>query len=75
MIIGFIAGALAGILIGILTGRYSLIASLLAPIFGLLRPIPPIAFVPLVILWFGLHAWARIFFSLRTVSIIYEKVS
>jgi NitT/TauT family transport system permease protein len=61
VIIGFIAGALAGILIGILTGRYSLIASLLAPIFGLLRPIPPIAFVPLVILWFGLSEGGKYF--------------
>jgi ABC-type nitrate/sulfonate/bicarbonate transport system permease component len=50
-----------GIIVGILTGRYQLVASFLTPIFGILRPIPPIAFVPLVILWFGLSEGGKYF--------------
>jgi ABC-type nitrate/sulfonate/bicarbonate transport system permease component len=61
VVVGFIAGALAGILIGILTGRYRFFSNLLSPLFQLLRPIPPIAFVPIVILWFGLSELGKWF--------------
>lgn len=61
VLVGFIAGAIAGILVGILTGRYQFIANLLTPVFQLLRPIPPIAFVPIVILWFGLSEFGKWF--------------
>jgi ABC-type nitrate/sulfonate/bicarbonate transport system permease component len=58
---GFILGSVAGIFFGVLTGRFRLFESLLGPIFHLLRPIPPIAFVPIVILWFGLSESGKIF--------------
>jgi NitT/TauT family transport system permease protein len=61
VVIGFVSGAICGTFIGILTGRYQLIANLLTPIFQLLRPIPPIAFVPIVILWFGLSELGKYF--------------
>ncbi|MEM8571474.1 MAG: ABC transporter permease [Pseudomonadota bacterium] len=61
VVIGFILGALAGSIVGVLTGRYELLAALLSPVFQLLRPIPPIAFVPIVILWFGLGETGKYF--------------
>lgn len=61
VVIGFIAGSAAGVLIGVLTGHYQLLSNLLTPIFQLLRPIPPIAFVPIVILWFGLSELGKWF--------------
>ncbi|MDZ4872206.1 MAG: putative aliphatic sulfonates transport permease protein SsuC [Chroococcidiopsis cubana SAG 39.79] len=61
VVIGFAAGAIAGIIAGILTGRYQCLSNLLTPIFQLLRPIPPIAFVPIVILWFGLSELGKWF--------------
>ncbi|MBE9138645.1 ABC transporter permease [Nodosilinea sp. LEGE 07088] len=61
VIVGFVSGALAGVVIGILTGRYRLFSNLLTPLFQLLRPIPPIAFVPIVILWFGLSELGKWF--------------
>ncbi len=51
---GFFSGVAAGILLGILTGTFPVVSGALAPIFQMLRPIPPIAFVPIVIVWFGL---------------------
>src|SRR6476620_5293264 len=48
VVIGFASGAAVAIMVGLLTGRYQVISNLLAPIFQLLRPIPPIAFVPIV---------------------------
>jgi NitT/TauT family transport system permease protein len=59
--IGFIAGAAVAILLGLLTGRYAIVSNLLTPIFQILRPIPPIAFVPIVILWFGLSELGKWF--------------
>lgn len=59
--IGFVAGTLVGVGIGLLTARFVLVSNLLTPIFQLLRPIPPIAFVPIVILWFGLSEWGKYF--------------
>lgn len=61
IVVGFAAGALVGVGVGGLTGATPLAAALLAPVFQLLRPIPPIAFVPLVILWFGLSEWGKWF--------------
>lgn len=66
VLIGFVSGSVAGMLIGVLTGRYQLLSNLLTPIFQLLRPIPPIAFVPIVILWFGLSEvgkWFLVFWG------------
>lgn len=59
--IGFFFGSLVGVLVGTITGRFRFAANLLSPIFGLLRPIPPIAFVPMVILWFGLSEMGKYF--------------
>lgn len=61
VVVGFVSGALVGIIVGVMTGRYALISAFLSPIFQLLRPIPPIAFVPIVILWFGLGEMGKYF--------------
>jgi len=61
VVVGYAIGAVLGALVGILTGRYVLISNLLTPVFQLLRPIPPIAFVPIVILWFGLGEGGKYF--------------
>ncbi len=58
---GFAIGAVAGVMLGILTGQFRLISSFLSPLFHILRPIPPIAFVPIVILWFGLSEAGKLF--------------
>lgn len=60
-VVGFTLGAVIGVFVGMLTGRFNFIASLLTPVFGILRPIPPIAFIPLVILWFGLTETGKYF--------------
>lgn len=61
VVIGFASGAICGVMLGVLTGRYALVSSLFSPLFHLLRPIPPIAFVPIVILWFGLSETGKFF--------------
>jgi NitT/TauT family transport system permease protein len=61
VVTGFTLGAVAGVVLGVLTGQFPLVSSLLSPIFHILRPIPPIAFIPIVILWFGLSEAGKLF--------------
>ena len=61
VLVGYLSGAVVGILVGIITGNNVLVSNLLTPVFQLLRPIPPIAFVPIVILWFGLGELGKYF--------------
>lgn len=61
VVVGFVSGAIVGIFVGVMTGRYALLSAFLSPIFQLLRPIPPIAFIPIVILWFGLGELGKYF--------------
>jgi len=51
---GFIAAAIVGVPIGIAMGTFYSMESLFAPIVGTVRYMPVLAFVPLVIIWFGL---------------------
>lgn len=61
VVLGFILGSTIGVFAGILTGQLPVVSSLLSPVFHILRPIPPIAFVPIVILWFGLSEAGKLF--------------
>ena len=52
--IGFGIGAGLALPLGLLMGARPRIYELMNPLVQILRPIPPIAFIPLAILWFGL---------------------
>jgi NitT/TauT family transport system permease protein len=52
--VGFVIGAGLALPLGIAMGARSRIYEALNPLIQILRPIPPIAFIPLSILWFGL---------------------
>ncbi len=51
---GFLLGAGLALPLGLLMGARPAVYALLNPMVQVLRPIPPIAFIPLAILWFGL---------------------
>ena len=51
--IGFAIAALVGIPIGIAMGMSPLVFRQMTPVVGFLRPIPPVAWIPLTLLWFG----------------------
>lgn len=51
---GFAIGAGLALPLGLVMGARPLAYQLLNPVLQLLRPIPPIAYIPLAILWFGL---------------------
>jgi sulfonate transport system permease protein len=59
--LGFLIGASLGLFFGVLTGILPRAELLLDSSFQMLRTIPPLAMIPLVILWFGIGEQARIF--------------
>ncbi|MHB1237185.1 MAG: ABC transporter permease [Gallionella sp.] len=51
---GFVVGAILALPLGLIMGANDRVYKLFNPLIQILRPIPPIAFIPLSILWFGL---------------------
>lgn len=51
---GFLLAALIGVPMGVLVGRSARAYALIEPWIELARPVPPIAVLPLVVLWFGI---------------------
>src|SRR5215210_6767304 len=54
MLLGFFIGSLLGIFTGMLTGRVKTINFSLVPLIQMFRPLPPVAIIPLVIVWLGI---------------------
>ncbi len=53
VLVGFLLASLAGITLGVLLGWSRFLSDLIRPVIESLRPIPPIAWTPIAILWFG----------------------
>ena len=58
---GFVGATAVGVPVGLLLGWSTRAAQALNPVIQVLRPISPIAWIPLSILWFGLSEAAPIF--------------
>ncbi|WP_114392847.1 ABC transporter permease [Oleisolibacter albus] len=54
VLMGFLVGGVLALPLGLLMGSSNLIYRWMNPLIQVLRPIPPIAYIPLSILWFGL---------------------
>jgi len=61
VLLGVFFGALVGIPLGFAMGLTSFARGLLDPVVEFMRPIPPLALIPLVILWFGIDEMAKVF--------------
>ncbi|MCY4549348.1 MAG: ABC transporter permease subunit [Defluviicoccus sp.] len=61
VLLGVFFGALAGIPLGFAMGLNSAARGLFDPIVEFVRPIPPLALIPLVILWLGIDEVAKVF--------------
>lgn len=61
VLFGFLVAVGTGVPLGLLMGASRRIDALVGPVFSLLRPIPPLAWIPLAILWLGLGDSAKIF--------------
>lgn len=61
VLLGFAAATSSGVALGLLMGMSRRAEALINPVFLLLRPIPPLGWIPLAILWLGLGDSAKIF--------------
>jgi taurine transport system permease protein len=70
---GFAVSASFGVVLGLAMGASRTVEAIANPIFLLLRPIPPLAWIPLAIVWLGLGDAAKmmvIFFAAFVPSVI-----
>lgn len=51
---GFLLGTVAGVICGISMGLSKIVRGLLDPIIELYRPVPPLAYIPIIIIWMGI---------------------
>jgi ABC-type nitrate/sulfonate/bicarbonate transport system permease component len=58
---GFLAAAAVAIPFGIVLGRSKRLHEMVIPIIEIIRPIPPLAWIPLSILWFGIGFKSAVF--------------
>ncbi len=63
---GFAIAACIGVPLGIVLGYNQRLGAFLLPIFGFLRPIPALAFIPIVVIWFGIGEFAKVFVIFMT---------
>lgn len=61
VLLGLLFGATLGVVAGLATGRSAIAKSALTPLFQILRPLPPVAIIPLVIIWLGIGEPAKLF--------------
>lgn len=63
---GFLVAIVVGVPLGLLMGWWTYADRFIRPIFELVRPVPPIAWIPLVVVWMGVGLQAKaliIFFT------------
>ena len=61
MLIPYVFGGFFGVLVGVLMGWYKVADAIFMPYIQMLRPIPPIAWIPLSIIWFGFDEGSKYF--------------
>ena len=54
IVIGFAIGVVAGVTLGAAMSASRVVRHLVDPVIEVLRPLPPLAFIPLFIIWFGI---------------------
>ena len=70
VLVGYVVGCLLGILLGAVIGRVALVRELADPLLELIRPISPVAIVPLAMLWFGIGEMSKFFVIIYATIII-----
>ncbi len=58
--LGFAFGTGCALVLGCLIGWYKPIEHLFDPLIEAVRPIPPLAYIPIVIIWFGIEEFSRV---------------
>jgi ABC-type nitrate/sulfonate/bicarbonate transport system permease component len=54
VLVGFVIGVIAGVAVGAAMSASQLVRHLIDPVIEVIRPLPPLAFIPLFIVWLGI---------------------
>jgi taurine transport system permease protein len=76
IIAGFVLGVLVGVPVGLAMGLSNTMRGIFDPLIELFRPVPPLAFIPLLILWFGIGetpAIVMLFFAAFFIMVIASR--
>jgi NitT/TauT family transport system permease protein len=60
-LIGFSMAVAAGVILGVIIGWYRIVSMLVSPFMNALYATPRVAMVPLIIIWFGIGIWSKVF--------------
>lgn len=69
VILGCLWGILSGLILGIISGFSKPVARILEPIINVIRQISIYAWIPLIILWFGIGETSKVIIIVRSVII------
>ncbi len=58
---GYALGSVVGVILGLAMGTYKMVEAICSPLFRIIRPIPPIAWIPISIIWIGLGRMPKYF--------------
>jgi taurine transport system permease protein len=61
VLVSWVGGAALGVLVGLAMVRSAIARHILTPLIEALRPVPPVALIPFVIVWFGIGDSGKIF--------------
>ena len=73
ILLGFGFGVLFGVPVGLAMGLSNTLRAIFDPLIELFRPVPPLAFIPLLILWFGIGETSKVvmlFFAAFFIMVI-----
>lgn len=61
VLVSWVLGSILGIVVGLAMARSKWVYFIVSPLVEALRPVPPVALIPFVILWFGIGDSGKIF--------------
>lgn len=70
VLVGYVVGCTLGVALGAIIGRVRTVGELFDPVLELVRPISPVALVPLAMLWFGIGELSKYFIIIYATVII-----
>ena len=60
MLLALLAAVVVGVPLGILIGSFPLLRHWLDPLIEFYRPLPPLAYLPLIVIWFGIGEFSKV---------------
>jgi ABC-type nitrate/sulfonate/bicarbonate transport system permease component len=71
VVVGFVGAVVGGVLIGLLMARSRVVHQVIDPYLQFGRPVPPLAYIPLFVVWFGIGELPKVLLILvGTIPII-----